>query len=90
LSGSNRCGRKKLANGEAEELRLRFGDDLRRARAKAKLNQTDVPARAGTQQHYVSEVENGRHNVTVGTMVNLAGAVGAKAMNLLRKRPGGP
>jgi hypothetical protein len=42
------------------------------------------------RQHYVSEVENGRHNVTVGTMVKLAGAVGGKAINLLRKRPGGP
>jgi hypothetical protein len=36
------------------------------------------------RQHYVSEVENGRHNVTVGTMVKLASAVGAKAINLLR------
>jgi transcriptional regulator with XRE-family HTH domain len=87
---ASRRGRKTLANGEAQELRLRFGDNLRRAPEKAKLNQTVVAARAGIRQHYVSEVENGRHNVTVGTMVKLAGAVGAKAINLLRKRPGGP
>jgi transcriptional regulator with XRE-family HTH domain len=90
LSGSKRRGRKKLAKGEAQELRFRFGDNLRRARKKAKLNQTVVGERAGLRQHYVSEVENGRHNVTVGTMVKLAGAVGATAVSLLRKRPGGP
>jgi transcriptional regulator with XRE-family HTH domain len=90
LSGSGRRGRKKLANGEAQELRLRFGSNLKRARDKANLNQTELAARAGMRQHYVSEVENGRHNVTVGTMVKLAGAVGATAIQLLRKRPGGP
>jgi hypothetical protein len=45
--------------------------------------------RAAIKQHF-SEVENGRHKLTVRTTVKLAGAVGAKAINPLRKRPGGP
>jgi DNA-binding XRE family transcriptional regulator len=59
LSGSKQRGRKKLANGEAQELRLRFRSNLQRARDKANLTQTDVAVRAGMRQHYVSEVETG-------------------------------
>jgi transcriptional regulator with XRE-family HTH domain len=66
------------------ELRALFGANLRHARERAKLTQLDVAARTEIRQHYVSEVEHGVHNVTLGTMVSLADAVGAKVWYLLR------
>ena len=40
----------------------------------------------GIRQHYISEVENGLHNLTLGTMTTLAQAIGTDVRALL-KRP---
>ena len=66
--------------------RALFGADFRRGRLKAKLTQTDVQELTGIRQHYISEVENGLHNLTLGTMTALAEAVGSDVRALL-KRP---
>jgi hypothetical protein len=39
------------------------------------------------RQHYISEIENGLQNLTLGTMVTLAGAVGSDIRTLLRRPP---
>ena len=67
-------------------MRLLFGANLREARRKAKLTQTDVQKLTGIQQHYISEIENGVWNVTLDTMTTLAQAVGTDVRALL-KRP---
>lgn len=70
-----------------EELRALFGANFRRARQKAKLTQTDVQELTGIRQHYISEIENGVQNLTLGTMVTLAGAVGTDVRALLKRPP---
>jgi transcriptional regulator with XRE-family HTH domain len=66
--------------------RALFGANFRRGRLKAKLTQVAVEELTGIRQHYISEVENGLHNLTLGTMTALAQAVGSDVRALL-KRP---
>lgn len=70
-----------------EDLRALFGANFRHTRQKAKLTQTDVQELTGIRQHYISEIENGVHNLTLGTMVALPGAVGTDVRALLRRPP---
>ncbi len=93
MSGSNRRGRDERGNhapavSEASsELQNPYGANLRLAREKAELTQDVVAAvaRTGmTTQHDVSEVENGAHNITPGTMASLADPIGAEVQRLLR------
>jgi transcriptional regulator with XRE-family HTH domain len=66
--------------------RALFGTNFRRGRLKAKLTQVAVEELTGIRQHYISEVENGLHNLTLGTMTTLAQAIGTDVRALL-KRP---
>jgi len=70
----------------SEGMRALFGANFRRGRQKAKLTQVAVEELTGIRQHYISEVENGLHNLTLGTMTALAQAVGSDVRALL-KRP---
>jgi transcriptional regulator with XRE-family HTH domain len=76
-------------NETLEDLRELFGVNFRHARQKAKLTQTDVQELTGIRQHYISEIENGVQNLTLSTMVTLAGAVGTDVSALFR-RPAKP
>ena len=67
----------------SEGMRALFGANFRQ---KAKLTQVAVEELTGIRQHYISEVENGLHNLTLGTMMALAQAVGSDVRALL-KRP---
>jgi DNA-binding XRE family transcriptional regulator len=71
----------------SEDMRVLFGANFRKARQKAKLTQVDVGKLTGIAQHYISEVENGVHNVTIDTMTVLARAIGAELRSLLRRPP---
>jgi transcriptional regulator with XRE-family HTH domain len=71
----------------SESMRALFGANFRRGRQKAKLTQTDVQELTGIRQHYISEVESGLHNLTLGTMITLAQAVGTDVRALLKRPP---
>jgi DNA-binding XRE family transcriptional regulator len=71
----------------SEEMRALFGANFRQARLKARLTQVDVEKLTGIRQHYISEVENGVHNLTIDTMTTLARAIGAELRSLLRRPP---
>ena len=70
----------------SEGMRALFGANFRRGRQKAKLTQVAVEELTGIRQHYISEVAHGLHNLTLGTMMALAQAVGSDVRALL-KRP---
>lgn len=74
----------RFADGQAVELRVLFGSNFRAARQKAGLTQRDVEARTGIKQHYVSQIESGKQNPTLGTMAALAWSVGRDVIALLR------
>lgn len=52
-----------------------LGTEVRRARVEAGLNQVELAARLGVSRSYVSNLEAGRVNVTVGQLANIAGAL---------------
>jgi transcriptional regulator with XRE-family HTH domain len=52
-----------------------LGTEVRRARVAAGLNQVELAARLGVSRSYVSNLEAGRVNVTVGQLANIAGAL---------------
>jgi len=68
-----------------DPLQILFGENLRTARLLAGLSQTDLAARSGLSQQYLSKVESGHKNVTLRTIATLAKAVGRDASVLLRQ-----
>jgi DNA-binding XRE family transcriptional regulator len=62
----------------ASELTARVvGQEVRRARAAAGLTQAEVAARLETSPTYVTNVEAGRLNLTLGQLTRIAAAIGA-------------
>jgi transcriptional regulator with XRE-family HTH domain len=54
------------------------GQEVRRARKAAGLTQADVAARLETSPTYVTNVEAGRLNLTLGQLARVASAIGAE------------
>ncbi len=62
----------------ASELTARIvGQEVRRARKEAGLTQAEVAARLETSPTYVTNVEAGRLNLTLGQLTRVAAAIGA-------------
>lgn len=53
------------------------GEEVRRARKLAGLTQAEVAARLDTSPTYVTNVEAGRLNLTLGQLTRVASAIGA-------------
>jgi ribosome-binding protein aMBF1 (putative translation factor) len=68
------------------ELRLTFGHNLRAERLRRGMSQAELGEECGLAQEYVSAVESGRLNLTIGTMVRIALALEAEVVRLLRRR----
>jgi len=75
----------RAADAQLEELHVLFGENLRRARLKAKLSQAEVAVRSGMGQPYISEIETGVRDLTLGTMASVARAVGTDVRTLLKQ-----
>jgi len=73
----------------SEDLRLAFGKNFREARLRAGLTQAQVAERTGLTQQHVSEIEAGRVNLTLATMVALARVVGQEVVTLLQRSRSG-
>ena len=59
-----------------EELARRFGELVRRLRSEQGYSQEEFAFRVGLHQTYVSSVERGERNVTIGTADKIARALG--------------
>jgi DNA-binding XRE family transcriptional regulator len=68
-----------------EEFQAVFGQHLKAARLKAGLKQSDVAARTGLTQQYLSLIEAGQQNITLKTMILLAEVVDRDIRDMLRK-----
>ncbi len=73
-----------FADRRGVDLRVCFGNNFRAARQRAKLTQKDIEQRTGIKQHYVSQLELGKQNPTLGTMIALAQAVGKDVSGMLK------
>src|ERR1700693_1288804 len=74
-------------NTVAGDLRIFFGVNFRAARIRAGLTQTQVAEVLQTTPQYISKIERGQQNVTLGTMEALAQLVHDDVVRLLRKPP---
>jgi transcriptional regulator with XRE-family HTH domain len=58
--------------GKARLLQIKFGRDLAAARERAGLSQSDVARRLGVKPQYIWAIENGKKNLTIKRMTELA------------------
>jgi transcriptional regulator with XRE-family HTH domain len=68
---------------DQDEIVATFGANLKAARLKMGLTQTELAEAAGLLQQYVSRVEQGRQNVTLTTARTLARVVNRDVRTLL-------
>lgn len=76
-----------------ETLSRRFGELVRRLRTERGYSQEEFSFRVGLHQTYVSSVERGERNVTIGTADRIAKALGTSLSSLfeeLERAPQGP
>ena len=69
-----------------EDLQAVFGENLKAARLKSGLKQSDLAERTGLTQERLSRIENGRQNITLKTMMRLAAVVGWNVSGMLLSR----
>jgi transcriptional regulator with XRE-family HTH domain len=65
------------------DIRLVFGENIRRLRTQAGLSQEAVAERMGVDRAHVSSMERGQQNVTLLTLWHAAQALGVKPVDLL-------
>jgi DNA-binding XRE family transcriptional regulator len=66
------------------DARVRFGQRLRELRVERGLSQESLAARAGLDRTYISGIERGRRNLSLGNIERLAIALKVEAAELLR------
>ena len=71
----------KLQNTEAEERR--WAANIPRLRNAFGLTQADLAERAGILRSWMSEMENGKHPITLKTMRRIGVAVGMTTLQVL-------
>lgn len=62
---------------------LPFGENLRKLRKKAEINQEELAHRAGLDRTYVSGVERGERNVSLRNICKIAVALGVEPKAML-------
>jgi len=75
---------------DTQDLQALFGENLRAARLKAGLKQSELAEKTGLTQQYLSLIETGRKNLTLRTMMELAKVVGQEVSVMLRRTRGRP
>src|SRR6185312_7313654 len=67
----------------AEEVALKFGENLRRSRRRADLSQEELGGRASLHRTEIGLLENGRRVARIDTLIQLAGAMSIPPEELL-------
>ena len=60
-----------------------FGDTVRSFRKQQRLRQEDLAKRAGLNRSHIGEIEHGKSNITLDTILRLAGALRVAPTQLL-------
>lgn len=56
---------------EEESQRFFISEMLKDARKEAKLTQTELAIKIGTQKSYISKIKNGKGNITLETLIKI-------------------
>ena len=82
----NRNGAQPSGRARSVSCACRFGQNVRAERLRRGMSQAELGEECGLAQEYVSAVESGSLNLTIGTMVRIALALEAEVVRLLRRR----
>ena len=66
------------------DMRKLVGRNVRRLRMERQLTQEQFAVRSGFSQQYISDLERGRRNPTIVSLYELAQALGATPIDLIR------
>lgn len=66
------------------EISSKLGQNLKRIRTKKGMSQGDISRALEVHRAYVSGIENGKRNPTLGTIQKLADALGVSVSELLK------
>lgn len=78
----------KAGSDISERMRMIFGENCKAARKAAGLSQAALGSRTGFPQTMVSEIELGKVNITLQTMVLIAKALNVELSALIATPPG--
>jgi len=62
----------------------KFGENMKRIRLEKGLSQGDICRELGLDRAYISNVENGKQNLTLSTMEKVAGVLKVSVDQLLK------
>ena len=60
-----------------------IGDKIKQARVRAEMTQYQLAESAGVSQPAISQIETGRHRLSLETLIKLAKALGIEPAELL-------
>jgi len=63
----------------------KFGENMKRIRLEKDMSQGDICRALGLDRAYISNVENGKQNLTISTMEKVAKALGVSIDMLLKE-----
>ena len=72
-----------MVGKSSRPLELPFGAALRRVRRAARMSQEELGLEAGVQRNFISLIERGQNQPTIGTIARLARALRMKASELV-------
>jgi len=62
----------------------KFGENMKKIRLEKCMSQGDICRSLGLDRAYISNVENGKQNLTISTMEKVAKALGVNVDQLLK------
>lgn len=62
----------------------KFGDNMKKIRLEKGMSQGDICRELGLDRAYISNVENGKQNLTISTMEKVAKALGVSVDRLFK------
>ncbi len=68
-----------------QDIRVRFGNAVRKRRTELHISQEDFAERAGLHRTYISDLERGRRNVSLENIEKLAKALMLSMSDLMER-----
>ena len=68
-----------------QDIRVRFGNAIRKRRIELHLSQEDFAEQAGLHRTYISDLERGRRNISLENIEKLAKALRLSMSDLMKR-----
>jgi transcriptional regulator with XRE-family HTH domain len=68
----------------AKSTAQKFGENMKKIRTEKGMSQGDICRELGLDRAYISNVENGKQNLTINTMEKVAKVLGVSVDQLLK------